>query len=118
MLIYAEASNEINGPTQSAYDEINIIRSRANLPSLSGLTKDEFREAIWRERYHELAFENKSFFDIQRTRKAYNLGTGHFEDALSYKNESGVTFNEQYLLWPIPQTEIDANRKLVQNVGW
>lgn len=118
MLIYAEASNEINGPTQSAYDEINLIRSRANLPSLSGLTKDEFREAIWRERYHELAFENKSFFDIQRTRKAYNLGTGHFEDALSYKNESGVTFNEQYLLWPIPQTEIDANPKLVQNVGW
>lgn len=118
MLIYAEASNEINGPTQSAYDQINLIRSRANLPDLSGLTKDEFREAIWRERYHELAFENKAYFDIQRTRKASNLSNGHFENVLTYKNESGIIFNEQYLLWPIPQTEMDANSKLTQNLGW
>lgn len=118
MLVYAEASNEVNGPTQSAYDQVNLIRSRAELPPLSGLTKDEFREAIWKERYHELAYENKAYFDIQRTRKAYNLSTGHFEDVLTYKNESGVIFNEQYLLWPIPQTEIDANPKLQQNPGW
>ncbi|MEO8822269.1 MAG: RagB/SusD family nutrient uptake outer membrane protein [Ginsengibacter sp.] len=118
LLIYAEASNEISGPTQIAFDQVNLIRSRADLPALSGLNKDEFREAIWRERYHELAYENKSYFDIQRTRKAYNLSTGHFEDALTYKNESGVVFNQQYLLWPIPQTEIDANPKLTQNPGW
>lgn len=118
MLIYAEASNEINGPTQSAYDQINLIRKRANLPALSGLSKDDFREAIWRERYHELAFENKAYFDIQRTRKAFNLSNGHFENVLTYKNESGVVFKEQYLLWPIPQTEMDANSKLTQNFGW
>lgn len=40
-----------------------------------------------------------------------------FVDAFSHKNVIGVTFNEQYLLWPIPQTEIDANPKLVQNPG-
>lgn len=118
MLIYAEASNEINGPIQSAYDQINLIRSRANLPVLAGLTKEEFREAIWRERYHELAFENKGYFDIQRTQKAYNLSSGHFENVLTYKNESGIVFDEQYLLWPIPQTEMDANSKLNQNSGW
>ncbi len=118
MLTYAEASNEIAGPTESAYEQVNLIRKRALLSPLSELTKDQFREAIWRERYHELAYENKAFFDIQRTHKAYNLATGHFEDAMSYINESGVSFNEQYLLWPIPQSEIDVNAQLKQNPGW
>ncbi|MEI6048517.1 MAG: RagB/SusD family nutrient uptake outer membrane protein [Bacteroidota bacterium] len=119
MLIYAEASNEMNGPIQDAYDQINLIRNRTELPPLSGLMKDEFREAIWRERYHELCFENKAYFDIQRTHKAYNLETGNFEDAFIYINKSGVKFNEQYMLWPIPQSEIDANPKLKpQNPGW
>jgi starch-binding outer membrane protein, SusD/RagB family len=104
-LIYAEASNEVDGPTAFAYDQINKIRRRASLPDLQGLSREEFREAIWRERYHELAYENKSYFDIQRTRKAYNLGSDHFEDALSYVNEQGVKFNVDYLLWPIPQKE-------------
>ncbi|GEO03339.1 hypothetical protein AAE02nite_10030 [Adhaeribacter aerolatus] len=119
LLTFAEASNEVNGPSQAAYDAVNLIRKRANLPPLAGLTKEEFREAIWRERYHELAFENKAYFDIQRTRKVYNLKTGHFEDALVYRNESGVIFNEQYMLWPIPQSELDANPNLKpQNIGW
>lgn len=118
MLIYSEAINEVEGPTK-AYNQINMIRQRANLIPLSGLTKDEFREAVWRERYHELAFENKAYFDIQRTHKIYNLTTGHFEDAFSYINESGVQFNEQYMLWPVPQSEIDTNPKLLpQNKGW
>lgn len=108
----------MEGPTDYAYSQINKIRIRANLPSLSGLTKEEFREAIWRERYHELAYENKSYFDIQRTRKVYNLATGKFEDAPAYVNELGVTFTEQYMLWPIPQKELDANRNLEQNPGW
>ncbi|MCO5240675.1 MAG: RagB/SusD family nutrient uptake outer membrane protein [Chitinophagaceae bacterium] len=118
ILIYAEASNEVNGPTQKAYQQINLIRSRAELSPLEDLTKDEFREAIWRERYHELSFENKAYFDIQRTHMAFNLGNRKFEDIFSFENESGVTFNQQYLLWPIPQSEIDANSKLSQNLGW
>lgn len=118
MLIYAEASNEKAGPTQKAYQQINLIRARAELSPLENLTKDEFREAIWRERYHELSFENKAYFDIQRTHKAYNLKNGNFEDVFSYTNESGVKFTKQYMLWPIPQSEIDANPKLTQNEGW
>ena len=118
MLIYAEASNEINGPTQKAYDQVNLIRTRAELPDLENLSKETFREAIWRERYHELAFENKAYFDIQRTHRAYNLQTGTFEDVFTFVNESGVKFTEQYLLWPIPQSEMDANSRLEQNTGW
>lgn len=119
LLTYAEASNEVSGPIQPAYDAINLIRKRATLPNLSGLTRDQFREEIWKERYHELAFENKAYFDIQRTKKVYNLIGNKFEDAFTFKNESGATFTEKYMLWPIPSSEIDANPKLnPQNKGW
>jgi hypothetical protein len=99
--------------------QINLIRARAKLPLLSALTKESFREAIWRERYHELAYENKAYFDIQRTRKVYNLQAGNFVDAFTYNNGTGATFNEQYMLWPIPQSELNANPNLQpQNKGW
>lgn len=118
MLIYAEAANETDGPTEKAYEMLNAIRKRAQIKELAGLSKSAFREAVWRERYHELCFENKAYFDIQRTRKAFNLKTGSFEDILEYKNESGVTFRERDLLWPIPGTQIDINPKLTPNPGW
>ncbi|WP_454803006.1 RagB/SusD family nutrient uptake outer membrane protein [Mucilaginibacter phyllosphaerae] len=118
MLIYAEASNEVNGPTQDAYDAINPIRKRAKLEPLAGLTKDQFREAIWKERYHELAYENKAYFDIQRTHKVYDVKNNKFGEATSTPNEQGVTLREQYYLWPIPQREISTSTKLKQNPGW
>ena len=118
MLILAEASNEVSGPTAAAYDPINTIRTRARLKPLAGLNKDQFREAIWKERYHELAYENKAYFDTQRTRKAYDVINNRFVDAIGFKNESGATFTEKYLLWGIPQYEINNNKKLTQNPGW
>jgi hypothetical protein len=118
MLIYAEASNEVNGPTADAYTQVNKIRARAQLPALSGLSKDDFRSAIWKERYHELAYENKAYFDIQRTHMVYDVIHNNFGDAMSTVNEQGVTMKSQYLLWPIPQREMDTNKKLTQNTGW
>ncbi|WP_299291376.1 RagB/SusD family nutrient uptake outer membrane protein [uncultured Mucilaginibacter sp.] len=118
MLIYAEASNEVNGPTPDAYTQINKIRARAQLQPLSGLTKEQFRIAIWKERYHELAYENKAYFDIQRTHQIYNVINNTFGDAVTTPNEQGVTMKSQYYLWPIPQREIATNNKLTQNIGW
>jgi hypothetical protein len=118
MLIYAEASNEVNGPTADAYDAVNQIRTRAKLAPLSGLTKDQFRVAIWKERYHELAYENKAYFDIQRTHQVYDVKNNVFGPATSTANEQGVTMKDQYYLWPIPQREIATNSKLTQNTGW
>ncbi len=118
MLIYAEASNEVSGPTQKAYDQINAIRERANLDPLSGLTKEQFREAVWRERYHELAYENKAYFDIQRTRKAYDLENNRFVDVVGFTNAQGTTWTEKYLLWAIPDSERQTNPNLTQNPQW
>jgi hypothetical protein len=118
MLIYAEASNEVSGPTQAAYDQVNAIRRRAKLPDLSGLTKDAFRTAVWTERYHELAYEDKAYFDIQRTHQIYDVKNNKFAEATSTPNEQGVTFKAQYYLWPIPLREMNTSNKLTQNPGW
>lgn len=120
MFIYAEAYTEANGaPDQLSYDLVNATRERANLDPLSGLGKEEFMQALRKERAHELCFENKEYFDIQRTRLAYNVVANRFEKYDAFANESGVTFTEKYLLWPIPSTETDANPKLLpNNPGW
>jgi hypothetical protein len=117
-LIYAEATNETTGPTTEAYAAVNAIRTRAKLAPLSGLTKEQFRIAIWKERYHELAYENKAYFDIQRTHQIYDVKNNTFSPATSTANEQNVTMREQYYLWPIPQREISTNNKLTQNPGW
>jgi len=117
-LILAEASNEVNGPTDEAYGPLNAIRARAHLGPLSGLSKEQLREAIWKERYHELAYENKAYFDIQRTHMVYDVKNNKFGPATSTPSEQNVTFRDQYYLWPIPQREISTNSKLTQNPGW
>jgi len=118
MLIYAEAINEVSGPNTKAYTQINAIRSRAKLPALSGLSKDAFRTAVWKERYHELAYENKAYFDIQRTRQTYDVAGNRFVNVVGFKGEVGPAFQEKYLLWGIPSAEINNNKQLTQNPGW
>ncbi len=118
MLIYAEAINEVSGPNTKAYTQINAIRSRAKLPALSGLSQDAFRTAVWKERYHELAYENKAYFDIQRTRQTYDVANNRFVNVVGFKGEVGPAFQEKYLLWGIPSAEINNNRQLKQNPGW
>jgi hypothetical protein len=121
MLTYAEAQNEADGaPSQLSIDQLTAIRTRAHLTTPTSFTQAAFREAVWRERYHELAYENKAYFDIQRTHKIYNPTTNSFGDATSTANEQGVTMIPQYYLWPIPQREIDTNPQLknAQNPGW
>jgi len=119
MLIYAEASNEAEGaPNTLAIAQLNKIRARAQLAPLGALSQADFRAEVWKERYHELAYENKAYFDIQRTHMIYNVTNNTFGDATSTANEQGVTMKAQYYLWPIPQREISTNSKLTQNTGW
>lgn len=118
MLIYAEAINETGTATPKAYAQINTIRRRAMLPELSGLSQEQFRTAVWKERYHELAYENKAYFDMQRTRKAYDVVNNRFVDVVGFRSEVGPVFQEKYLLWGIPSAEINNNRNLTQNPGW
>lgn len=118
LFIYAEAVNEVSGPSVEAYEAINKIRRRAELPELAGLSQQQFREAIWKEKWHELSYENKTWFDMVRLRKAFNVNTGMFEDFVGHQFSYGPVLQERELLFPIPTAEIRNNEKLTQNQGY
>lgn len=118
LLMYAEAANEVGGPSAKAYEAVNAIRTRAELPALAGLTKDTFRESVWKERWHELCFENITWFDMARLRKAFNVKTNKFDNYVGHTFSYGPILTERELLFPIPTTEIRNNTNLDQNKGY
>lgn len=75
LLMFAEAENEISGPTGGAYEALNKVRRRGfgkpiNTPDptvdLSGLSKEDFFKAIVRERSLELGGEGVRKYDLIR----------------------------------------------------
>lgn len=115
LLTYSEAGLEAYGPTEDVLEAVNKIRRRANLSEFdSNINKED----IWEERFHELAFENKTWFDMLRRRKVLNTDSGEWEDFVGHQFTYGPTLSKKYLLFAIPQREIDNNSKLTQNPGW
>lgn len=100
LLMYAEAENEINGPTASAYTAINRVRRRGYGKSMnaadpavdipSGLSKEAFFKMIVRERALELGGEGVRKYDLLR----WNL----LEAAL---NETKANLTQMAALQPL-----------------
>jgi hypothetical protein len=108
LLIKAEVENEL-GNLEIARGALNQIRSRAQLPPTTASNKDEMRDAIYKERRVEMAFEHDRMFDLQRTGRAGQVLRALGKMYVDGKNN----------LFPIPQREIDlSNGKLVQNPGY
>jgi hypothetical protein len=122
LLIYAEAQNEVGGPTQQAYDAFKRIRDRAQLetPALGTFTQATFREAIWKERWHELPYEFITWFDMVRLRKGFNPVTKQFENFVGHVHVAqDEAFQEKHLLFPLPVPEMQNNQNLrPQNPGY
>jgi len=111
LLAKAEALNELNGPNQESIDLINQVRARCFTPAkpialADFATKEALRDRILDERGFELLWEGYRRQDLIRT--------GHFLDAWSLKAPS----DPHRVLFPIPQTQLDANPNLVQNPGY
>jgi hypothetical protein len=122
LLIYAEAQNEVGGPTQAAYDAFKRIRDRAKLttPALSTYSQASFREAVWKERWHELCYEGITWFDMVRLRKVYNETTNGFDNFVGHVNKSSnQPLQAKHLLMPLGVQEMLNNPNLkVQNPGY
>lgn len=99
-LTRAEANLRLGGAPiggVSPTDDLTTIRTRVGLaPVIATLP------IILNERAHELAFEGFFLHDAKRTQT--NVGT--------------IPWNDNKLVFPIPQREIDANPNLVQNPGY
>lgn len=83
---------------------VNMVRERAGLENLTGVTIEQ----IWDERRAELALEEDRFFDLIRT--------GQAKEAMS---RVGKTFVEgKHEVYPIPAAQIQLNPNLTQNNGY
>ncbi|MCM4159878.1 RagB/SusD family nutrient uptake outer membrane protein [Antarcticibacterium flavum] len=94
LLMYAEAVTLGANPTSISADEaVNLVRSRAGMPALSGVTHQDVLD----EKFAELAMEwGIRYFDMIRHEKYGEL---------SY---DGRTFSADKEYLPYPQAQIDA----------
>ncbi len=144
LLSYAEAENELNGPTDEVYSILNRIRSRVGMPDVNRSkynSKESVRELIRRERSVELAGEGIRRMDIIRWKDA--SGKMLAETVLNQpltrikgtvnENESDPTkratvtgtdlvenrtFAAYNRYLPIPLSALDKNKSLTQNEGY
>ena len=112
LLMYAETLNE-TGKTNEAHTYLNMIRTRAGLPSLSALSKADFALALEKERRVEFLLEGQRWFDLIRTGRFQTVMNKHFID-----KKLNFTVQDYELLMPIPQKERDINPNLKQNTGY
>lgn len=106
ILMYAEALNEL-GRTSDALPYLNEVRTRSGLEEKENLNQGDFRLVIEQERRVEFAFEFQRWFDLART--------GRYLEVMRSK---GYKPQDHYILYLIPQRELDINPNLGQNPGY
>jgi starch-binding outer membrane protein, SusD/RagB family len=110
-LIRAEAraqQNKVSG-LNSAQEDINTLRSRANAVQVVSVNQSQMLSIIEEERRYELAFEGHRWYDLVRT--------GRAKAVMSAFNSN---WKDAYELWPIPQRELQNNPAVAgnQNPGY
>lgn len=142
LLLYAETLNEYYDDPSSAPDDaicwaISEVRNRAGMPDVRTtfanrgwpLTQENIRKLIQNERRVEFAFEEHRFWDIRR----WMIGpetqrSVHEQEIILKEDDKTKEYNvreiekrryEDFMnLMPIPQSEINRNKNLIQNLGW
>jgi len=112
LLMLAEAQNE-TGNTQTALEHLNAVRNRAGLPNSTASTLATIREAIALERRFELVSEGHRWFDLLRTDQAIPVMNAWFAE-----QGKNIRIDEDDLLMPIPQSQIDTDPAITQNLGY
>ncbi|MCL3779785.1 RagB/SusD family nutrient uptake outer membrane protein [Prolixibacteraceae bacterium JC049] len=138
-LSYAEALNEYNPGNPEILTYLNKIRFRSGLPGYESMSQDEMREKIKHERFVEMAFEGRRYFDVRRWKDAektevdqwgHSKGEGGPVVGADYKNPIKINFLERTVIdgyifkrknyfLPLEYVEV-ANHwgTLIQNPGW
>ncbi len=116
LLMQAEAENELSGPTADVYTSVNLIRERAGISLLSGLSKEEMREAIRKERACELSFEGFRRLDLLR----WGIFVETIRNSTSvFLQDPASAIQDHHNLLPVPINEVEAsNGSIEQNPGY
>ena len=144
LLSYAEAANELDGPSEDIYEKLDRVRLRAGMPRVDRAkynSKETLRELIRRERCVEFAGEGLRRADLVRWKDAngkllaetvLNIPAYRVEGTLDYsETEPGKralvtgttilderTFKPYHRYMPLPQKAMDSNPNLDQNPGY
>lgn len=136
LLMYAEADNEINGPTTLAMQYLDEVRNRAGVGPISKkpsaiASKEAFFEELVDERLRELCFEGLRKHDLIRwellgEKLALLNVTIQGDPNYSPTNadhqaflRSGQNFDPtRHLSLPYPLQEVSLNDKLDQKPNW
>lgn len=111
VLNYAEAKAMSTGPDQSAYNAINLIRTRAGLPNLTpGLSATAFRDSVIAERGWEFAGGEAAsrWFDLIRTETVETMNA--LRDPAEIPLVKQPTHAEYWM--PIPGIDVGVNPNL------
>lgn len=112
----AEANVKL-GNDGNALEDLNEIRGRAGLSTLSGLNGQMLFDSIFMERRRELAFESQTYYDYVRN----GIKMTREEVSAGYPEYSGLEYNEidpltsRRTMCLIPADELLLNDQLVQN---
>ncbi|WP_324670939.1 RagB/SusD family nutrient uptake outer membrane protein [Hymenobacter sp. GOD-10R] len=110
LLMQSEAINNINAGDATKYQGINRVRQRAGLAPLptTATSKDAFVDLLVQERAWELCDEGHRRYDLIRLNRLKQVEKAIFNRDI----------NDNFLLFPIPQTEVVLNPNLTQNPGF
>lgn len=108
VLTYAEAKARSGGPDQLAYDCLNSIRERAQLPIYSGLSATDFANKCIDERVWELCGERVRWFDMVRLEIVQQIVSK--KDPSDNQPLHAIT--EKDYIFPIPQHDELLNANL------
>lgn len=139
-LLYAEALNEANGPSDEVCHYLDLIRTRAGLRGVKEswdnystnpgkyTSQNGLRDIIHQERTVELAFEGQRFWDLRRWKKAetvlnnpitgWDINQENPEDYYKPRVIHNQEFRSRDYFWPIREAELLVNRNLLQSPGW
>jgi hypothetical protein len=139
-LLYAEALNEVSGPTAEAFTYIDRVRARAGLQGVQASwnlhsrnpgkynSKEGLRQIIHQERRIELCFEAQSGWDLRRWKELQSVLSAPIQgwsimdsEAINYYRpvtQFIPVFGIRDYLWPIKSYDLVVNPNLVQNPYW
>ena len=129
MLMAKTALNIQQKCGMTALQAVNRVRNRegVKMPALPAtLSPDEFLKRLKNERRVELAFEGHRFWDVRRwkeldeTENIYGVKVTKVGAEMNYEKSrinTNVVEDKMYF-YPIANTELFKNKKLVQNPGW
>lgn len=115
-LIRAEAQLEKNNLTAAAED-LNDLRSAriAGYTDQTFTDKQTLLDAIYIERFKELAFEGHRFFDLKRRNLPIERSS---QDVINASGAVKLEPTAAQYNFPIPADEISVNKNILQNPNY